>query len=264
MICKKCGNEIQENDEFCENCGTKVKTNEPIKIKLNHFLIGVLGFVVILFIVTFGTTIYNNNQKPIENPTNYDKTNNQIQDNITIGKETTKNITEKYTNFKGNIEELKNVFDTYWEGMQKSYNDIDLQYSEWKNYKNIQGYNLAIKSFYVYPNKDFAMLSLVHDNKGNVISLQFRGINLNVLEAQYNQNQIQNYFLVMFSIPQLLYYETNDDEELKKYLQQEIISAYDKNAFYLNEYKKGIKFSMGATEEGYLGLETCLEQYVQK
>lgn len=65
MKCKNCGNEIQENDEFCGNCGTKVKTNEPIKIKFNYFLIGVLGFVVILFIVTIGIYFANNNSEGI-------------------------------------------------------------------------------------------------------------------------------------------------------------------------------------------------------
>ena len=108
MKCKNCGNEIQENDEFCGICGTKVKTNEPIKIKFTYLIIGIL---ILFLVIPIGTMIYNNKQKPIENSTNYDKANNQIQDDITIGKETTENITKNYTNFKGNIEELKNVFD---------------------------------------------------------------------------------------------------------------------------------------------------------
>lgn len=58
MKCNKCGSEIQEGNIFCTNCGAKYvenvsKEKEPIKIKLNHFIIGIVILVVIAILIVY-------------------------------------------------------------------------------------------------------------------------------------------------------------------------------------------------------------------
>ena len=53
MYCRKCRNEINENDVFCPKCGTKVELKEkPYKFK-KVFTIIVLSIIVIIAVVGF-------------------------------------------------------------------------------------------------------------------------------------------------------------------------------------------------------------------
>lgn len=52
MECKKCGNEIQENEKFCGKCGAKVQS-EPIKIKFNWLVIGIVAIILIMGLIIF-------------------------------------------------------------------------------------------------------------------------------------------------------------------------------------------------------------------
>ena len=62
MKCRKCGNEIEEKDEYCGNCGAKVKTNKTIKIKFNY-LVAIIAVIVISIIIGIIVLIYNENVK---------------------------------------------------------------------------------------------------------------------------------------------------------------------------------------------------------
>ena len=59
MICKKCGNEIEEGKKFCTKCGKKVKNEieeekntinntETITIKFNHLIIVIIVTIIVL------------------------------------------------------------------------------------------------------------------------------------------------------------------------------------------------------------------------
>ena len=85
MICKKCGNKIEEGQQFCTICGRKVKNEieegkntinkkETIIIKFNHLVIGIIITIMVLLCI-IGASIYNNS-----NNTNND-TSNIIGDN---------------------------------------------------------------------------------------------------------------------------------------------------------------------------------------
>lgn len=62
MKCRKCGNEIEEKDEYCGNCGAKVKTNKTIKLKFNY-LVAIIAVIVISIIIGIIVLIYNENVK---------------------------------------------------------------------------------------------------------------------------------------------------------------------------------------------------------
>ena len=71
MYCRKCRNEINENDVFCPKCGTKVELKEkPYKFK-KVFTIIVLSIIVIIAVVgfIFFKKKKNNQDKNINQPT---------------------------------------------------------------------------------------------------------------------------------------------------------------------------------------------------
>lgn len=52
MICKKCGNEISDNEKFCGKCGKSIKMTENNYIKINTpIAIAAIVLLIILFII---------------------------------------------------------------------------------------------------------------------------------------------------------------------------------------------------------------------
>lgn len=67
MLCRKCGNEIKENEKFCSNCG---KSNKAINKKTNKRkskLIIILISIIVLLSVAVGIDIIKTNNNKIEN-----------------------------------------------------------------------------------------------------------------------------------------------------------------------------------------------------
>ena len=50
MFCSKCGHQIDDNAEFCENCGCKIKQTQTIDVEKSYKLVR--------FILTFFFRIY--------------------------------------------------------------------------------------------------------------------------------------------------------------------------------------------------------------
>lgn len=101
MKCKKCGNEIEEGNSFCTNCGTEInkKSKEPIKIKLSTFIVLILLIIVLFCIILFilktknnaDTTINGNSSNEQINTLN---TNNEVDNIAVISDETYDNTNE--------------------------------------------------------------------------------------------------------------------------------------------------------------------------
>lgn len=263
MICKKCGSEMKEGDVFCEKCGAKNQVkSEPIRIKFTYLIIAIIA---IIFIISIGILIYNNSNSEISAISSV----NQNTENI---KETSNNVSnlndekkdEVYTSFSGDIETAKNTFDAWWNKMTTENKITYIKSKEWQVYKQqVSPYmNLAIKEFYVFENQEFAIVSIGYDDNGNVINIKFSGISPITLEQKYNSSVVLEYHYIMFSIPQILKFITND-EEISKYLQEEMAYCFDNNSWYLNETKQGLEFSIGGDANNYLNVEVCLEEYAQ-
>ena len=47
MICKKCGSEIQEGEQFCGKCGAKIKKGIMAKYLIIGIAIILIGFLII-------------------------------------------------------------------------------------------------------------------------------------------------------------------------------------------------------------------------
>ena len=89
-VCSKCGNEILEGNKFCSKCGQAVYENsdkqndnninkkEPIKIKLNHLLLGI-GLIIIVIVIVDICINMNNNKNVPQQSTNvfYNNTTSQ-------------------------------------------------------------------------------------------------------------------------------------------------------------------------------------------
>ncbi len=63
MICKKCGNEVSEDEKFCSKCGKKVKRDNKNTNKHKKWFIVIFTIAVILIIgvaVGIGINIKNN------------------------------------------------------------------------------------------------------------------------------------------------------------------------------------------------------------
>ena len=92
MICKKCGNEINDGEKYCCKCGTKIQSNsEPIKIKFRYAIYTVVGIIIAILIITvIGMINHNNSQvnvnTNINNKTNsYNSTQyNTARENLSI------------------------------------------------------------------------------------------------------------------------------------------------------------------------------------
>lgn len=161
MICKKCGNEIEEGKKFCTKCGKKVKNEieeekntinntETITIKFNHLIIVIIVTIIVLACI-IGASIYNNSNN-INNDTsniigdnNSENTEKVEQDKIYITQDSEVSPTEK--EFKGvfseNLTEIydKNQIDNSGGGSLKTYfynTSVDnmLQYSSEVRLKN--------------------------------------------------------------------------------------------------------------------------------
>ena len=57
MYCRKCRNEINENDVFCPKCGTKVELKEKT-YKLKK-VFSIIGLSIIVTIAVVGFIFYN-------------------------------------------------------------------------------------------------------------------------------------------------------------------------------------------------------------
>lgn len=107
MYCKKCGNEIKENETFCTNCGTSVDDNiaqhtEPVKIKLSTFII----LIVIMLVLFSGICIFIISKKNGKNIKTADVDNTILEQKNTNTEPNTENteINQASTNaYLGNV-----------------------------------------------------------------------------------------------------------------------------------------------------------------
>ena len=68
MKCPKCGNEVEKNENFCNNCGTKLNTQtSKFSISLKKIIILVAVILVIIFVASIGVYL-SNNSKPVAEP----------------------------------------------------------------------------------------------------------------------------------------------------------------------------------------------------
>lgn len=271
MFCKNCGKEIQDGNTFCTNCENGInditKKEKVVTKNKKHMIIIIC--IIILAITILSIIKMINNLSNIKESKMFEIIkliyNNEQDDTITnIAKDVENN--KVYTSFNGDIQSTKNVFDGYWQKMISENNITNIKYKEWTTYKQqvYPYFNIATKEFYVYPNKEFAVIGIAYDENQKVVDIKFSGIHPDTLVAQYDLTTRKGYFFIMFSIPQLLKYVTNYDEELSKYLQQILSDSFDNNDWYLNERKQGIKFGIGKNKNNsYLNVEVCLEKYAQ-
>ena len=78
MYCRKCGRELSEDTEFCPKCGIKVESNKTVNEttveetrninkgtnkKTRNIIIGLLGIVVLLFVVLIGKILNNDSNE---------------------------------------------------------------------------------------------------------------------------------------------------------------------------------------------------------
>ena len=94
MICKKCGTENLEENEFCSKCGKKLKSKNKMDSKKKKVII-ILSSITILIIIVIGIFVCLNNR------------NKEIYKNAT-NKFITLNFKEAYSEF-GKIESYKNA-----------------------------------------------------------------------------------------------------------------------------------------------------------
>lgn len=178
--------------------------------------------------------------------------------------DTTEEHAKEYTNFGENIDFCKNTFDSWWNMMISKGNFTRTKSTDWYTVKHqVYPYsNIDIKQFYIYPNQEFAAISIAYDDYGNVINLKFTGIPSDVLDRRYDVTAELEYTYIMLSIAQILKFSTKD-EQLCEYLQEKIIDCFNNGHFYINEKKQGFKFGLGASSDNYLNLEVCLSKYAQ-
>ena len=68
MKCPKCGNEVEKNENFCNNCGTKLNIRtSKFSISLKKIIIIVAIVLVILFIISIVVYMSNNSKPVVEN-----------------------------------------------------------------------------------------------------------------------------------------------------------------------------------------------------
>ena len=68
MKCPKCGNEVEKNENFCNNCGTKLNTQtSKFSISLKKIIIIVAIVLGIIFVASIGVYL-SNNSKPVAEP----------------------------------------------------------------------------------------------------------------------------------------------------------------------------------------------------
>ncbi len=105
MICKKCGNEIKEEEIFCSKCGTKINDkSEPIRIKFTYFIIAIIA---IIFIISIGILIYNNSNNEISAISSANQNTENIKE-IENANKVLDVIDEEKQEFKINIHDLTN------------------------------------------------------------------------------------------------------------------------------------------------------------
>ena len=156
------------------------------------------------------------------------------------------------------IQKAENIVNT-----ETNENIIRIKEKDWYNKKSEQepnSYNIARKEFYIDRNTVIGLISIAY-SEGNVFDIKFTGIVPDEIFKNCDTNTILGYSGLVFSIPQLLKYET-EDEELSKYLQDILIKSWDNNDWYLNEIRQGIKFSIGGDKNNYLNIECCLVDYI--
>lgn len=69
MKCPKCGNEVEKNENFCNNCGTKLNTQtSKFSISLKKIIILVAVILVIIFVASVGVYLSNNSKPVVEPP----------------------------------------------------------------------------------------------------------------------------------------------------------------------------------------------------
>ena len=68
MKCPNCGNEVEKNENFCNNCGTKLNTQtSKFSISLKKIIILSAVVLIIIFIVSICIYLSNNSKPVIEN-----------------------------------------------------------------------------------------------------------------------------------------------------------------------------------------------------
>lgn len=267
------GNSSKINQNIIERYSEKNKTETKVanKKEIKTFLISFIIVILSIGAISAVVAIASQKVKSTVSKSNTENTyNSNVQNKVNDYYNDTKNYEDKdnqntvYTSFGRDVSFCKNMFDGWWNAMTSENKIVKTKSTDWKVYKQqVYPYaNLAIKEFYIYPNQEFAIVSIGYDDDGNVINLKFSGISSSMLDQKYDVTEEFEYTCIMYSIPQILKYAT-DDENLCKYLQDKISYCFDNGQFYFNEKKQGFKFSFGGDSNNYLNLEVCLNKYAQ-
>ncbi len=117
MICPKCGHKNDEDADFCENCGTKIKnnhsdkpgTNEPTNKgsmnQLTKILIAVCIILVIGVGIAAGILIKNSQQNPQDQSATNTST-NQITNSTGFPLTQSSNLAVQISKYNGNFESV--------------------------------------------------------------------------------------------------------------------------------------------------------------
>lgn len=247
------------------------KANKWVLIILGIFLISVLVCVSILSF-TDGNKTKDKNITSSKNSNNTQNTQNTLN---TVTKDTTNtegsdigegnNGDKIYTKFpNANIDKVKNVFDGYWNEMQNRDKDNtkNIEYNDWKSIKRTTYpyYQIAYKEFYIKYSSSLAVVAITYDDDENVVAMQVRVTDMNIIEEKYGEEYYTSDLYIIYSIPNILLYLT-DNEELKEDFKQELIKCVDSGQWQLNKSMNGIKFTIGVAQNNELAIDVVLEEY---
>lgn len=133
MICKKCGTENPEENQFCSKCGKKLKSQNKMDYKKKKIIAIVIGIIILLFII--GIIIY------------------QIQKNFF-----TNDLKEKLN------QEILNITNSSFGNSNKNALTITNEYSYIKNGKHYIGGKLTNNSNNIY--QYVIIKGILHGTKG--------------------------------------------------------------------------------------------------
>ena len=148
MLCKKCGNEIKEEESFCSKCGKRIKPKEDKKLKkllytLVITILIILGAVAIVLVTNRNTDTTDNTitNTDISQDTNNNDTQNQEKQDFKYVQEDSKSSCGKsfknvdFESFKSNVRELwfeKELNNNLIASNEKAL--FGNEYGEWQKY----------------------------------------------------------------------------------------------------------------------------------
>ena len=219
MKCSKCGKEIKEGEQFCSNCGTKVKSQKKSMIYKNDsgeiqqegkkswkILLIVLAIIISIGIV-MAIAIYNK----VNKLTNLSEENNNVNE--------FENSTKKYTSFYLNKDELKQNIDGVdnAELRDKNINELKGRWSYNTEKNNNYNCNLASKTYYSNDELPIVGIAIAYNDNNDVLGMEYISFSdLNFIKSFYGEKIFNDSIQILMNTVAYLTALTND-EELQKY-----------------------------------------------